>query len=37
LESEFGAGEDWSSALREESADADLATQQQQQQQQQQQ
>ena len=34
LESELGAGDDWSSALPEDSADADLAAQQQQQQQQ---
>jgi transglutaminase-like putative cysteine protease len=31
LESELGAGDDWASALREDSADADLAAQQQQQ------
>jgi transglutaminase-like putative cysteine protease len=36
LESELGAGDDWSSALREESADAELAAQLQQEQQQQQ-
>jgi hypothetical protein len=35
MDSELGAGDDWSSALREDSADMDLSAHQQQQQQQQ--